>query len=85
MHIKKIVGDKCYLSPIDLEDTNLYLEWLNNEDVYKYLLVGTSVLTYETEKEALIRLSKEHVYGIIDKETDTLIGNVGLMSLNHIH
>ncbi len=58
MHIKKIIGDKCYLSPIDLEDTNLYLEWLNCEDVYKYLLVGTSVLTYETEKEALIRLSK---------------------------
>jgi len=85
MHIKKMIGDKCYLSPIDLEDTNLYLEWLNTEEVYKYLLVGTSVLTYETEKEALVRLSKEHVYGIIDKETDTLIGNVGLMNVNHIH
>lgn len=85
MRIKKMIGEKCYLSPINLEDVQLYMEWLNNEEVFQYLLVGTSVISYEIEKEALLRLSKEHVYGIIDKESHMLIGNVGLLNLNHIH
>jgi RimJ/RimL family protein N-acetyltransferase len=85
MHFKKMIGEKCYLSPIDLEDTNLYAEWLNSEEVFQYLLVGTSIVSYESEKEILLRLSKEHVYGIIENENNTLIGNVGLVSVNHIH
>jgi RimJ/RimL family protein N-acetyltransferase len=85
MRVRKMIGEKCYLSPIDLDDTNQYLEWLNSEEIFQYLLVGTHVLSYETEKEALLRLSKEHVYGIIEKDNDTLIGNVGLININHIH
>ena len=85
MRFKKLVGEKCYLSPIDLEDVAQYAEWLNSEEVFKFLLVGTSVISLDAEKEALLRLSKEQVYGIIDKKTDTLIGNVGLVSLDHIH
>jgi len=85
MHYRKMIGEKCYLSPIDLDDLPKYMEWLNSEELFKYLLVGTSVISTETEKEALIRLSKEHVYGIIEKEKNQLIGNVGLVSINHIH
>jgi RimJ/RimL family protein N-acetyltransferase len=80
-----MIGKICYLAPIDLDDINLYTEWLNSEEVFKYLLVGTSIISIEAEKEALLRLSKEHVYGIIEKENDSLIGNVGLVSINHIH
>jgi len=75
MRVKKMIGEKCYLSPLDVEDINQYVKWLNSEDVFRYLLVGTSVISYETEKEALLRLSEEHVCGIIDKENDVLIGN----------
>ena len=85
MRIRKMIGEMCYLSPINLDDIHLYMEWLNNEEVFQYLLVGTSVISFEIEKEALLRLSKEHVYGIIDKKSDLLIGNVGLLNLNHIH
>ena len=80
-----MIGQKCYLPPVDINDVDLYAEWLNSEEVYKYLLAGTGVLSYDVEKEALIRLSKEHVYGIIENEHDTLIGNVGLINVNHIH
>jgi len=50
MRIKKMIGEKCYLSPINLDDIPLYMEWLNNEEVFQYLLVGTSVISYEIEK-----------------------------------
>ena len=29
-YFKKIIGDKCYLSPINLEDAEQYTEWLND-------------------------------------------------------
>ena len=85
MRFKKMIGEKCFLSPIDIDDAAQYAEWLNSEEVFKYLLVGTSVISLDAEKEALLRLSKEHVYRIVDRETDRLIGNVGLVSINHIH
>ena len=30
---KKIVGEKCYLSPISLEDIPKYTNWLNDLEV----------------------------------------------------
>ena len=85
MYFKKMIGEKCYLSPIDLDDAPKYAEWLNSEEVFKFLLAGPNVISLESEKEALLKLSKEHVYGIIDKENGILIGNIGLLNLNHLH
>lgn len=85
MYLKKMIGDKCYLAPIDVNDTEQYAVWLNDMEITKYLLIGTGVVSMEGEREALAQLSKEHVYGIVDKEKGILIGNVGLSNLNHIH
>jgi RimJ/RimL family protein N-acetyltransferase len=85
MYFRKMIGKKCYLSPISLDDASQYAEWLNSEEVFKYLLTGTNIISFESEKEVLLRLSKEHVYGIVDIESEILIGNVGLININHIH
>ena len=84
MYVKKMIGEKCYLSPIDLEDINQYIEWFNTEEIFQYLLAGTNMVSYETEKELLIKMSKEHIYAIIDKKHDCLLGNAGLISINHV-
>ncbi|MHB8132338.1 MAG: hypothetical protein ACYDEX_25580, partial [Mobilitalea sp.] len=61
MYFKKMVGEKCYLSPIDIEDAYKYAEWLNSEEIFKYLIAGPNVISLESEKEVLLKLSKEHV------------------------
>ena len=33
MYFRKLVGKKCYLSPIDENDAEKYTEWLNDLEV----------------------------------------------------
>jgi RimJ/RimL family protein N-acetyltransferase len=85
MYFKKMIGTKCYLSPIDLNDAEKYTEWLNDIDVAQYLTIYPMMISLHGEKEALISLSKNHNYGIINLENDELIGNCGLMDIDNLN
>ncbi len=85
MRCRKMTGSKCYLSPIDPNDASIYLAWVNDEEVYKYLLVGTRSVSLDKEREILERLAKEHNYAVVDKDTDALLGNVGLFDVDDVH
>ena len=39
MYFKKLQGTKCYLSPIDLNDTEKFCEWLNDLEVTENLIL----------------------------------------------
>jgi len=82
MYFKKLVGQKCYLSPIDINDYNKYTEWWNDPDVVKYL-PNHYILTAEKEKENLITISKMHCYSIIDLKTNELIGDIGIKDISN--
>ena len=85
MYFKKLIGKKCYLSPLDINDVEQYVTWLNDPEVTCNLTLATAVISLENEKDILARLTKDHNYGIIDKETNKLIGNVGFVAINNIH
>ena len=85
MYIKKLIGEKCYLSPIDPNDAEIYATWLNDQEVTDYLNLATAVIPVEGEKEILQRLSRDHNYAIVDIKNNELLGNVGLVGVNHIH
>lgn len=85
MYFKKLIGKKCYLSPIDVNDVPIYTAWLNDSEVNANLTLASSVISLETEKEFLQKIAADHNYGIIDAETDSLIGNAGLHSVNYLH
>jgi len=85
MYFKKLVGKKCYLSPMDIDDAEKYTEWLNDFELTSNLILYNSVINIETEKEFLEKLSKDHNYSIIDKETNELIGNCGFVELDHLN
>ena len=85
-YFPKIVGERLYLSPINTDDVAQYTKWLNDPDVADHLGFYRQMISLGNEKEALERLSKEgHSYAIILKNTDTLIGNIGLLDIEHIH
>ncbi len=84
-YFKKLLGQKCYLSPISLEDVNYYTEWLNDFSVTLNLGLSGVNITLEKEKELLKKLSNEYVFAIIDKESNKLIGSTGLHHVDLIN
>jgi RimJ/RimL family protein N-acetyltransferase len=85
MYFKKLVGKKCYLSPIDVNDVEKFTEWLNDLEVTKYLILYPHIISIENEKGFLEKLSKEHTYSVIDNDTNELIGNCGYGDIDHIN
>ena len=85
MYFKKLVGEKCYLSPMDINDAEIYAEWLNDLEVTANLTMYNSVVNVDAEREFLAKLSKEHNYSIVDIKTNELIGNCGFAELDHLN
>jgi RimJ/RimL family protein N-acetyltransferase len=85
MYFKKLVGKKCYLSPIDINDVRKFTEWLNDLELTVNLTLYNSIINVENEKVFLENLSKEHNYSIIDLETNELIGNCGFLEVDNLN
>ena len=62
MYFEKMIGEKCYLSPIDIDDAPKYAEWLNSEEVFRFLLAGPNVISQESEDEIYMDIVKEDFY-----------------------
>ena len=83
-YFKKLEGEHVYLSPINVEDTEKYVKWLNNYDIVKYLNIYNSMVSLEGEREFLSKeANKEFMFAIIKKDNDELLGNVGLDSISY--
>ncbi|MBN1948732.1 MAG: GNAT family N-acetyltransferase [Candidatus Cloacimonetes bacterium] len=84
-YFRKICGDKCYLSPINIEDAEQYAEWLNDMEVATRLVVASQQINVFREKQILEDMisNNSQIFAIIDQETDKLIGNCSLMRIDH--
>jgi len=85
MYYKKLIGQKCYLSPIDINDSDKFVEWLNDLVLTVNLSLYPLSINKENEKEILKTLANDHNYFIIDKELDLLIGICGYLTIDHLH
>jgi RimJ/RimL family protein N-acetyltransferase len=84
-YYKKIVGERCYLSPVNIEDAPKYTEWLNDLEISSTLQITHQVLSEEIEKEILQKLSKENLLAIVDIKNDELIGSCGFINIDHLN
>jgi RimJ/RimL family protein N-acetyltransferase len=86
MYFKKLIGKKCYLSPIDLGDAEKYTEWLNDLEVTEGLgHVYEGIFNVDGEKDILKELSQKHNYSIIDIQTNELIGSCGFLEIDNLN
>lgn len=81
---KKLIGERIYLSPRSLEDTELYTKWLNDMEVTDYTGRTSSVMTYDAEVKYLEtrNLDMEPAFAIVTLEDDKLIGSISLENIN---
>ena len=85
MYFKKMVGTKCYLSPIDENDAEKFTKWLNDLEVTQYITLYPRIINVQNEKGILEKIAKEHNYSIIDIKTNELLGNCGFLSMDNLN
>lgn len=85
-YFKKIEGERIYLSPVNIDDAEIYAKWLNDRKVTDGIHNTSRVMGIENEREWLQNtLSKgRFIFSIVLKENDTLIGNCGFADCNLI-
>ncbi len=83
-YFKKIIVERIYLSPMCIDDLELFVKWMNDSSVTDGL--GDSGMQYNmlSEKEWVEDNLKngKHQYSIILLENDELIGNIGIDDLD---
>jgi RimJ/RimL family protein N-acetyltransferase len=85
-YFRKLVGDKCYLSPLSLDDIEKYTEWVNDMETGMFMLFATGVYDLDKEKRQMQQLMENNViFAIIDKDSNKLVGNCGLHEVNSVH
>lgn len=85
-YFKKLVGQKVYLSPLNAEDAPKFTEWVNDLEVAKYLLLASSNVNQEKERDVLNILSEKHAhFAIVYKETNNVIGICSLHNFEQLH
>lgn len=87
-YFKKIVGIKCYLSPITEQDAEKWTEWFNDLEITIPLgdeaYTPTNVLK---EKKTINDLLQQnaHVFSIVDLKTDKLLGRCMLFNIDYVN
>ncbi len=84
-YIKKIDGEICYLSPLRIEDAELFTRWLNDTEVLRFLNLASASITLESEREILDTIARKHNYGIVESEGNRLIGICGFVEINNLN
>lgn len=83
-YFNKIDGDRIFFSPINPNDYEIYTKWVNDPEVSDNLGINTQNYTFGKEKDLLESLSKDNnAFAIIEKETQSVIGNISLFSINN--
>ncbi|HNX37303.1 MAG TPA: GNAT family protein [Candidatus Cloacimonadota bacterium] len=85
-YFRKLLGEKCYLSPVSLDDAEKYTEWVNDLEIGQFVLFSAANLDINAERETLRKLMQDSVmFAIVEKDTNKVIGNCGLHQINEVH
>ena len=85
-YFKKIIGERIYLSPINIDDAEVYTKWMNDYEVSGNLGNYRQVISLNSEKAIIEKLvSDGQNFAVVLFDTDQLIGNISLMDIDHLN
>lgn len=86
-YFKKLVGENIYLSPMNMEDAEKYVEWFSDFSMTDGLGTSGSIMTLEEEKEWLEKTLKkcDLQFAIVSLAEDKLLGACGFNEISHQH
>lgn len=80
--LKKIVGDKVYLSPINEEDLELFAKWHNDFEIADLIGLSDVVTSYSSQKKWYESGKFKYFFSIVNKENNNVIGYCDLYEVN---
>ena len=85
--IKKLVGEKVYLSPVSMDDVEVFAKWLNDFDVTDYIMRSDKIYSLEAERQWVENTAKKDGYfmSIVTLDNDEVIGNISFNEIDLIH
>lgn len=85
-YFKKLIGERIYLSPVNIEDVEKYVEWFCDFKMTDGLGRSGELMTIKGEKEYLENATNNKLdFAIVKLENDELIGNCGFNEIDHKH
>lgn len=85
-YFRKIEGENIYLSPMNIEDIEIYMKWMSDKSVTNNIGRTQFVTTLEKEKEWIESANKGNKYQFaIITNKDKLIGNCSLFDIDFIN
>ena len=83
-YFKKLIGDRIYLSPRNLDDAEIFTEWLNDFETTDYIGRSQQLMTLEGEKKFLEEHhNDEATFSIITLEENKMIGTISIENIDH--
>ena len=84
-YYKKLVGERIYLSPVNVEDAEKYVECFCDFKMADGIGQSSKLMSVESEREWIEKCLKnnEYVFAIVNSENDELIGNCGIHNIKY--
>jgi len=85
-YYERVVGERCYLSPIDPDDAPKYTAWINDPELSIMLQIVVKPVSIVSEREFAEKFAKDpYQFAIVNKETNELMGGCGLKDVDLIN
>jgi RimJ/RimL family protein N-acetyltransferase len=85
-YYKKIIGERLYLSPVNPDEVDNYLKWMNDEFVAVNFGQFTRVVSSKHDMKWLYEPGNDmHRYAIVLLDGDMLIGSISLHNIDPIN
>lgn len=79
-----MVGKRIYLSPMNVDDAETYVKWLNDFNITDGLGCTCRNTSLEDEKEWIKQNSSASQFAIVNLVDDKLMGNCGIQGIDTI-
>lgn len=83
-YFKKLIGKRVYLSPMNVDDAEIYVKLLNDFNVTDGVGSSCRITSLESEKEWLKHNSNQYQFAVVRLEDDLLIGNCGIQGIDQL-
>lgn len=84
-YFPKLSGERIYLSPLNINDADIYAKWLNEKNISENLGIDDVVIDYDNISKWLNNIKSKYTFAIVLREDDKLIGCCGFEKIDLIH
>ncbi|MDD2537656.1 MAG: GNAT family protein [Candidatus Absconditabacteria bacterium] len=87
-YFPKVMGEKIYLSPLNVEDAEKLTAWMNDPEIAKNITSQSKVISLNSERariEAITKTTDEYTFAIIEKSENKILGTIGFAHVNWVH